>query len=94
MRGNISAGMPCTKILTASRAEYFTREPNFLVEHRTNTYTHQASASRIPGTKPAMNCLPTEVPIATQNMTIGALGGIRIPSEPPEQTAPTLMSSG
>ena len=29
-----------------------------------------------------------------KNMTIGALGGIRIPSEPPEQTAPTLMSSG
>ena len=32
--------------------------------------------------------------MATQNMTIGALGGIRMPREPPEHTAPTFIGSG
>ena len=41
-----------------------------------------------------MNCLPTEELRATQNMTMGALGGIRMPMEPPAVMTPMFMASG
>ena len=50
--------------------------------------THQMRARRTPGTKPAVNCLATEEPMATLRLTMGTLGGIRMPSVPPAQTMP------
>ena len=44
----------------------------------------KATAMRNPGTNPARNCFPTEVFIATQISTSGALGGMRTPKEPAE----------
>ena len=48
----------------------------------------------IPGKNPAINCLPTDVFIATHIRTSGALGGIRTPREPADVIIPVAIGLG
>ena len=52
------------------------------------------AAVRIPGINPAVNCLPTEVPIAMAICSIGIEGGIITPSVPPVVIMPRLSNRG
>lgn len=81
-------------ILTISLEVYFGlfAIPNFL--QRKKTKTLKTNAMQMPGKKPAMNCLPTEVFMATQIMIMGALGGIRTPSDPADVTTPKAIFFG
>ena len=66
--------------------------PFFLqVKH---TYTAQAPASSRPGIRPAAKVSATETPITTLRVTMGMLGGMRMPREPAELTTPMAMSEG
>jgi hypothetical protein len=50
--------------------------------------TISSRPSRMPGTTPAMNSLPTEVSVAAPYTTITMDGGIRMPSVPALQITP------
>lgn len=52
------------------------------------------TASRTPGTTPAMNSAPTEVLVVTEYITMTMDGGIRMPSPPAEATTPVPKRSG
>src|SRR5512139_1945715 len=51
-------------------------------------------AMNIPGKKPARNCFPTDVPIATHINTIGILGGIMTPRAPADVHTPIAIDLG